>query len=197
MLGLDLTIADDEAFDLLIVGGGPAGRRGGGLCRGRRAARAGDRGYRDRRPGRHLAAGSRTTWASRPAFRARDLVFRGQVQAMKFGTRFAMPRRVDAADRARRRQFCATLDGGETFCARAVLVATGVQYRRLPIDRLERFEGAGVYYAATEMEARFCRETEAVIIGGGNSAGPGGDVSVAHRAPRPPAGARRQPGRHR
>jgi thioredoxin reductase (NADPH) len=52
-----------------------------------------------------------------------------------------------------------------------VLVATGVQYRRLPIERLEALEGAGVYYSATEMEARFCHNTEAVVIGGGNSAG--------------------------
>ena len=51
-----------------------------------------------------------------------------------------------------------------------MLVATGVQYRRLPIDRLEELEGAGVFYAATDMEA-FCRNTEAVVIGGGNSAG--------------------------
>lgn len=51
------------------------------------------------------------------------------------------------------------------------MVATGVQYRRPQLDRLEEFEGAGIYYAATEIEARYCRETEAVIIGGGNSAG--------------------------
>ncbi|MEE7456603.1 hypothetical protein MPAR168_01680 [Methylorubrum populi] len=53
----------------------------------------------------------------------------------------------------------------------AVVVATGVQYRRLPIDRLEHFEGGRVYYAATENEARHCRGAEAVVIGGGNSAG--------------------------
>jgi thioredoxin reductase (NADPH) len=46
-----------------------------------------------------------------------------------------------------------------------------VQYRRLPIDRLMEFEGAGIYYAATEIEARYCKDVEAVIIGGGNSAG--------------------------
>jgi thioredoxin reductase (NADPH) len=51
------------------------------------------------------------------------------------------------------------------------LIAAGVQYQRLPLDRLEYYEGAGVYYAATDMEARFCRNTDAAIIGGGNSAG--------------------------
>jgi thioredoxin reductase (NADPH) len=81
-----------------------------------------------------------------------------------------MPRRVEALSR-REDGFCVTLDDGEELCARSVLVATGVQYRRLPLDRLEEFEGAGVYYAATEMEARLCAETEAVVVGGGNSAG--------------------------
>jgi thioredoxin reductase (NADPH) len=81
-----------------------------------------------------------------------------------------MPRRVQRLAKVEE-GFCATLEDGSTLCARAVLVATGVQYRRLPIERLEALEGAGVYYSATEMEARFCRNTEAVVIGGGNSAG--------------------------
>jgi len=100
-----------------------------------------------------------------------DLVFRGQVQAMKFGTRFAMPRRVESVARRDDGAFCVALDGGDEVCARAILVATGVQYRRLPLPRLSDFEGAGVFYAATDMESRFCRDTEAVVIGGGNSAG--------------------------
>ena len=67
--------------------------------------------------------------------------------------------------------FCATFDNGKRVRARAVVVATGVQYRRLPIPRLTEFEGAGVYYAATDIEARYSKGTEAIIIGGGNSAG--------------------------
>ncbi|MEN9229337.1 MAG: hypothetical protein Q6L68_00400 [Thermostichus sp. DG02_5_bins_236] len=55
--------------------------------------------------------------------------------------------------------------------ARTIVVANGVRYRRLAIPRLEQFEGAGVYYAATELEARFCTNTHAVSLGGGNSAG--------------------------
>ena len=50
-------------------------------------------------------------------------------------------------------------------------MATGVQYRRIPLERLEEFERAGIYYAATDLEARFCKNTQAVVIGGGNSAG--------------------------
>jgi thioredoxin reductase (NADPH) len=100
-----------------------------------------------------------------------DLVWRGEVQAMKFGTRFAMPRRVAALERLEDDTFCGTFDNGQRVRAKAVVVATGVQYRRLPIERLESFEGSGVYYAATEIEARYCKGTEAVVIGGGNSAG--------------------------
>jgi thioredoxin reductase (NADPH) len=100
-----------------------------------------------------------------------DLVWRGEVQAMKFGTRFAMPRRVTLLEKLSDQSFCATFDNGQRVRARAVVVATGVQYRRPPLDRLADFEGAGIYYAATEMEARYCKGTEAVIVGGGNSAG--------------------------
>ena len=90
---------------------------------------------------------------------------------MKFGTRFAMPRRVVRLAQLEDGSFCATFDNEQRVRARAVVVATGVQYRRLPLERLEDFEGAGVYYAATEIEARYCKGTEAVVIGGGNSAG--------------------------
>ena len=86
---------------------------------------------------------------------------------MKFGARFAMPRRVTALE-VKRTGFCATFDNGQRVRARATVVATGVQYRRLPIERLEDFEGAGVYYSATEIEARYWKDMDAVIIGGGN-----------------------------
>ena len=169
ILGLDLATTDPEQFDLLIVGGGPAGVAA--------AVYAGSEGLKalvieDSAIGGQAGTSSRIeNYMGFPTgISGTDLIFRGQVQAMKFGTRFAMPRAVRALEVVDG-GFCATLDGGETLCSRAILVATGVQYRRLPIPGIERFEGAGVYYAATEMEARFCRETEAVVVGGGNSAG--------------------------
>src|SRR5260370_39470155 len=100
-----------------------------------------------------------------------DLVWGGQVQGRKVGTRFARPRRVAALERLEDASFCATFDNGQRVRAKAVVVATGVQYRRLPIARLTEFEGAGIYYAATDMEARYSKGTDTVIIGGGNSAG--------------------------
>jgi thioredoxin reductase (NADPH) len=169
LLGLDLDTAEIDELDLLVVGGGPAGVAA--------AVYAGSEGLRalvieDTAIGGQAGTSSRIeNFMGFPTgISGADLVYRGQVQAMKFGTRFIMPRRVRQLDRDGD-GFCVTLDDGAVLCARSVLVATGVQYQRLPIDRLEEFEGAGVYYAATEMEARFCRETEAVVIGGGNSAG--------------------------
>ncbi|WP_235000693.1 NAD(P)/FAD-dependent oxidoreductase [Pseudooctadecabacter jejudonensis] len=101
-----------------------------------------------------------------------DLVWRGEVQAMKFGPKFAVPRcatRIEKRDSDR--IFCVTMDDDAIVCARSVIVATDVQYQRLPIDRLKTFEGIGIYCAATEIEARHCSDTEVVVIGGGNSAG--------------------------
>jgi thioredoxin reductase (NADPH) len=169
LLGLDLAIGEPEEFDLLIVGGGPAGIAA--------AVYAGAEGLKallieDAAIGGQAGTSSRIeNYMGFPTgISGADLVFRGQIQAMKFGTRFAMPRRVEKLEK-NASGFCATLDDGRNLCARAVLVATGVQYQRLPIPGLRELEGAGVYYAATEMEAKFCRETEAVIVGGGNSAG--------------------------
>jgi thioredoxin reductase (NADPH) len=82
-----------------------------------------------------------------------------------------MPRRVVLLERLEDESFCASFDSDRRVRSKAVVVATGVQYRRLNLDRLAEFEGAGIYYAATEIEARYCKETEAIIIGGGNSAG--------------------------
>ena len=169
-LNLDLAIGEDETVDLLIVGAGPSGVAA--------AVYAGAEGMsalvvEDTAIGGQAGTSSRIeNYMGFPTgISGADLIYRGQIQALKFGTRFAMPRRVEALEEMPDGTFCATLDHGERLCARAVLVATGVQYRRLPIDRLEELEGAGVFYAATEMEARFCRNTEVVVVGGGNSAG--------------------------
>jgi thioredoxin reductase (NADPH) len=170
LLGLNRDLRNDEAFDVLIVGGGPAGVAAG--------VYAGAEGLsalviEDAAIGGQAGASSRIeNYMGFPTgISGGDLVWRGEVQAMKFGTRFALPRRVAKLERLEDGAFCATFESGGRVRGGAVIIAAGVQYQRLPIDRLAEFEGAGVYYAATEMEARYCRGTQAVIIGGGNSAG--------------------------
>lgn len=170
LLGLNRDLQDDEAFDVLIVGGGPAGVAAG--------VYAGSEGLRALVI-EDIAIGGQAGTSSRienymgfpTGISGGDLVWRGEVQAMKFGTRFALPRRVVSLVKLESGDFCATFDNGQRVRGRAVIVASGVQYRRLPIPRLAEFEGAGIYYAATEIEARYCKGTQAVIIGGGNSAG--------------------------
>ena len=75
------------------------------------------------------------------------------------------------------------LDGGETIVAKCLLIATGADYRRLDVEGCERFEGSGVYYAATFNEAQLCRGADVVVVGGGNSAGQAA-VFLASRAAR-------------
>lgn len=170
VIGLDLDICSQRDFDLLIVGGGPAGVAA--------AVYAGSEGIEalvieDTAVGGQAGTSSRIeNYMGFPTgISGTDLTWRGQIQAMKFGTRFVMPRRVEGLHKREDGSFCATLDDGDEICAKAVLVSTGVQYNRLPLENLEALEGAGVFYSATEMEARFCSQTEAVVIGGGNSAG--------------------------
>src|SRR5207237_3663846 len=63
------------------------------------------------------------------------------------------------------------LEGGENVVAKCFLIATGAEYRRLDVEHCSRFEGAGVYYAATPNEAQMCSGSDVVLVGGGNSAG--------------------------
>ncbi|WP_439534913.1 FAD-dependent oxidoreductase [Polymorphobacter sp.] len=170
LLGMNLDLDPDEHVDVLIVGGGPAGVAAGVYAgaEGLKALVVED-----------IAIGGQAGTSSRienymgfpTGISGADLVWRGEIQAMKFGTRFSMPLRVVSLAELDDGRFCATFDNGQSISACAIVVATGVQYRQLPIDRLDEFEGQGVYYAATEIEARRCAGTEAVIIGGGNSAG--------------------------
>ena len=70
-----------------------------------------------------------------------------------------------------REPFGVSLDDGTSIRARTVIIATGARYRKPPIANLERFEGAGVYYSATFMEAQLCAGDEIIVVGGANSAG--------------------------
>ncbi|MEL7173227.1 MAG: FAD-dependent oxidoreductase, partial [Pseudomonadota bacterium] len=169
-LGLDQSLADTADVDVLIVGGGPAGVAA--------AVYAGAEGL-SAVVVEELAVGGQAGTSSRienymgfpTGISGGDLVWRGEVQALKFGTRFVLPRRVIGIERTTDGGFSAALDTGPKVRARAIVIATGVQYRRLPWERLEYFEGCGVSYAATQNEARYCKDRDVVVVGGGNSAG--------------------------
>jgi len=170
VLGLDLAVGPKETVDVVIVGAGPAGVAAG--------VYAGAEGLsalvlEDLTIGGQAGTSSRIeNYIGFPTgISGADLTGRGEIQALKFGTRFAMPRRAVTLRQCEDKLFHVGLDNGHEVSARALVVATGVQYRKLPLEGLERLEGNGVYYAATEAEARWCRDAEVAVIGGGNSAG--------------------------
>jgi thioredoxin reductase (NADPH) len=98
------------------------------------------------------------------------LANRAFVQSLKFGVRFAISREAVTLE-SNSDVHKITLEGGIALCSRAVVIATGVQYRKLPLENYDNFENQGIYYAATGMETAYCRDKEVVVVGGGNSAG--------------------------
>ena len=95
---------------------------------------------------------------------------RAQLQALKFGVRFAISRETVTAEQVEGIHKL-TLAGGISLCARAVVVASGAMYRKLSVANYAQYENRGIYYAATAMESLLCRENEVIVVGGGNSAG--------------------------
>ena len=99
-----------------------------------------------------------------------DLASRAAVQAQRLGARLNAPCEV-AGLRVEHGFHVVVLADGSEIPTRAVIIASGARYQRLAVDDLERFEGAGVYYAATDLEARICSGQPVIVVGGGNSAG--------------------------
>jgi thioredoxin reductase (NADPH) len=100
------------------------------------------------------------------------LAGRAFTQAQKFGADIMIPVGVKSLDCSRADgALLLTLDGGEALRARSIVVASGARYRRPEIENLDRFEGRGVWYWASPIEARLCAAQEVVLVGGGNSAG--------------------------
>ncbi|MEM7583069.1 MAG: FAD-dependent oxidoreductase [Acidobacteriota bacterium] len=168
-VGLDLAADTQQVFDLLVVGAGPAG-----LAASVYAASEGLSVVvvEDTAIGGQAGTSSRIeNYLGFPkGVSGTELAYRGQIQAVKFGARIVAPRRATRLT-PRDDIFEVELDDDTILTTKTLILANGVQYRRLPLDRLAELEGRGVYYAATELEARFCRNTEVVIVGGGNSAG--------------------------
>jgi thioredoxin reductase (NADPH) len=168
-LGLTFQPKPGYIFDLVVVGSGPAGLAAavygaseglGTVCLDSVAI------------GGQAGASSRIeNYAGFPnGISGGDLTTRAGVQALRLGARLNSPCEVVGL-RSEPSFHVITLKDGSEIPTRAVIVASGARYRRLPVEDLERFEGAGVYYAATDLEARVCGGSPVLVIGGGNSAG--------------------------
>ena len=169
-LGLLDDLPPGHTFDLAIVGAGPAG-----LSASVYAASEGlDTILIDPfGPGGQAGTSSRIeNYLGFPnGLTGQQLAQRALIQAVKFGVHFSLARAVIGVRASASGPFQLALDEGVPIDARAVVVASGAAYRRLDLPESARFDGRGVYYAATAMEAELCRGEEAVVVGGGNSAG--------------------------
>ena len=160
---------EQTTYDLAVVGAGPAGLAAAvyGASEGlntvvlERTGPGGQAG-RSMRIENYLGFPTGITGS--------ELADRAAIQASKFGAQISVPTPVTALtfDQA---YPVLQLEGKETIVAKCVLIATGADYRRLTVEGCERFEGCGVYYAATPIEAQLCRGSDVVVVGGGNSAG--------------------------
>ena len=121
-----------------------------------------------------------------------ELTQRAGVQAIKFGVRLTAPATALAL-RSAPGHHEIELSTGEVATGRSVVIATGAQYRRLDVPRMEEFEMGGVYYAATQAEAQLCADESVVIVGGGNSAGQAAMFLSQHTDELPAADPRRRP----
>jgi thioredoxin reductase (NADPH) len=159
----------EELFDVVIVGAGPAG-----LSAAVYAASEGlDTLVVDSfAPGGQAGSSSMIeNYMGFPAgISGQALSARAQIQSQKFGARISVPHRVVDMD-CDSKPMKLIFDDGREVQSRAIIVATGAHYRKLDLENLEKFEGTGIHYAATAVEAALCANEEVAIVGGGNSAG--------------------------
>src|SRR5262245_14248839 len=168
-LGLNADIDIGAVRDLLVVGGGPSGLAAAVYG----ASEALDVLVLEKHaPGGQAGSSSKIeNYLGFPTgISGQALAGRAFTQAEKFGADVAIARYA-AKLLCDRRPFAVELSNGDVVRARAIIIASGARYRKPPLENLASFEGAGVYYAATKMEALVCKGEEVIVVGGGNSAG--------------------------
>ena len=160
---------DAKVYDLVVVGGGPAGLAAAvyGASEGLQTAVL-----------EHTAPGGQAGSSMRienylgfpTGLTGSELAGRAILQANKFGVHLSVPSRVDhlAFENG---YTIVHMEDGQNVTAKCLLIASGADYRRLDVDGCERYEGTGVYYAATVAEGQLCTGSDVIVVGGGNSAG--------------------------
>ena len=168
-LGFNEGIDQTKPRDLVIVGAGPAGLAA--------AVYGASEGLdvlvlESNSPGGQAGSSSKIeNYLGFPmGISGQELAGSAYTQAQKFGAQVLIAKDAKrlACDR---RPYAIEMDNGPRVPARTVVIATGAQYRRLPLENLSQFEGTGVYYGATHLEAQLCGDDEVIVVGGGNSAG--------------------------
>jgi thioredoxin reductase (NADPH) len=168
-LGFTGRIEQHRIHDVAIVGAGPAG-----LAAAVYAASEGLDAVviESEFPGGQAGASSKIeNYVGFPmGISGQELTGRAVVQAEKFGAQMMVGQKV-VRIRCDQRPYQITLENGGIIDARSIVIATGAQYNKPNVENLEQFEGQGIYYAATVMEAQLCTGEEIIVVGGGNSAG--------------------------
>jgi thioredoxin reductase (NADPH) len=168
-LGLNDAIDRTQMRDLIIVGAGPAGLAA--------AVYGASEGLdvlvlESNAPGGQAGSSSRIeNYLGFPTgISGLELTGRAYAQAQKFGAQIMIAKGATKLT-CDRQPYAVQIDDGLRVPARALIIATGAEYRKPPVENASQFEGAGVYYAATPMEAQLCVGAEVIVVGGGNSAG--------------------------
>jgi len=168
-LGLNPSIDPAQLRDVVIVGAGPAGLSAAvyGASEGLDVLV-----FESNMPGGQAGSSSRIeNYLGFPTgISGLDLTGRAYAQAQKFGAQIMIAKGAVKLT-CDRKPYTVQIDDGERVLTRTLVIATGAEYRRPPCENAARFEGAGLYYGATQMEAQLCLDEEVIVVGGGNSAG--------------------------
>jgi thioredoxin reductase (NADPH) len=167
--GLNAGIDESSLYDLIVVGAGPSGLAAAvyGASEGLNVLV-----LESNAPGGQAGSSSRIeNYLGFPmGLSGQDLAERAFVQAEKFGAHVLVARAARAL-KCERPPYTVELDGGGSVQGRAIIVAAGARYRKLDLPKLAQFEGVGIYYGATNVEAQVCGGERVAVVGGGNSAG--------------------------
>src|SRR6266540_1663753 len=167
-LGFNESIDQTQVRDLVVIGAGPSGLAAAvyGASEGLDVL-----ALETSSPGGQAGSSSRIeNYLGFPTgISGQELASRAYLQAQKFGADMLIAKATRLT--CDLKPYVIELENGARISTRTVMIATGAQYRKLPLENLSRFEGAGVYYGATFVEAQLCGGEEVVVVGGGNSAG--------------------------